>query len=69
MLKVLSYLGRNPKIGYTILTLFFFFFFGHIEQHGELPQPGTEPEPPALEARILTTGPPGGSGHFNSYSK
>lgn len=67
MLKVLSYLGRNPQIGYTTLTLF--FFFGHIEQHGELPQPGTEPEPPALEARILTIGPPGGSGHFNSCSK
>ena len=38
-----------------------FWFFGH-EACGNLsPQPGIEPTPPALESKVLTTGPPGKS--------
>ena len=41
--------------------MFFFFFFGH-EACGILaPQPGMEPTAPALEGKVLTTGPPGKS--------
>ena len=36
----------------------FLFFFGRTAQHAELPQPGIEPTPPAVEDRGLTTGPP-----------
>ena len=40
---------------------FMFWFFGH-EACGILtPQPGIEPAPPALEGKVLTTGPPGKS--------
>ena len=31
---------------------------------GDLPHPGTEPTPPALESEVLTTGPPGKSLFF-----
>ena len=42
-----------------------FWFFGP-EAGGILaPQPGIEPTPPALEGKVLTTGPPGKS--LNSY--
>ena len=43
----------------------FFFFWLHCLACGILvPWPGIEPEPPALECRVLTTGPPGNL--FNS---
>ena len=39
-----------------------FFFLATLQHVGSrLPQPGTEPEPPTLESRVLTTGPPGES--------
>ena len=41
-----------------------FWYFGH-EACGILaPQPGIEPTPPALEGKVLTTGPPGKSLFF-----
>ena len=46
-----------------MLLLFFyvFWFFGR-KAHGFLaPRPGIEPAPPALEGKVLTTGPPGKS--------
>ena len=43
------------------MLLFTLLCFGR-EVHGILdPQQGTEPAPPALECKILTTGPPGKS--------
>ena len=43
------------------LLLFYVLVFGH-EACGILaPQPGTEPTTPALEGKVLTTGPPGKS--------
>ena len=40
-----------------------FWFFGR-KSYGILaPQPGTEPASPALEGKVLTTGPPGKSRH------
>ena len=40
---------------------FMFWFFGR-EACGMLaPRPGIEPTPPALEGKVLTTGPPGKS--------
>ena len=48
-------------IGYNIASVPYFGFFGY-EACGVLaPQPGTEPAPPALEGKVLTTGPPGKS--------
>ena len=46
-----------------------FWLFGH-EARGILaPQPATEPAPPALEGKVLITGPPGKSLNFlNSYN-
>ena len=45
----------------TILFLFYVLVFG-LEACGILaPQPGIEPTPPALEGKVLTTGPPGKS--------
>ena len=39
-----------------------FFFLGALQHVGSrLPQPRTEPEPPTLEGRVLTTGPLGES--------
>ena len=41
-----------------------FWLSGH-EACGILaPQPGIEPSPPALEGKVLTTGPPGKSLHY-----
>ena len=37
----------------ALSLFFFFFFFGCTIQHAELPQPGTEPMAPAVEARSL----------------
>ena len=65
---------------WTIFKVFieFFFFFYNIAsvlcvaflaaRHGGIldPQPGTEPVPPALEGKILTTGPPGKVSIFKS---
>ena len=46
----------------TILLLFYVFWFFGPEACGILaPRPGIEPAPPALEGRVLTTGPPGKS--------
>ena len=46
-----------------------FWFFGH-EACGILaPRPGIEPASPALEGRLLTTGPPGKSRDFLKKSK
>ena len=43
-----------------ILLLSYVLLFGGHEAYGILvPQPGIEPAPPALEGKILTTGPPG----------
>ena len=45
----------------TILLRFMFWFFGR-EACGILaPQPGIEPAPPALQGKVLTTGPSGKS--------
>ena len=55
----------------TILLLFFILFFG-CEACGILaPQPGMEPAPPALEGKVLTTGPPAKSpaSCFNTENK
>ena len=38
-----------------------FVFFGHEACESSAPRPGIEPRPPALEGRVLTTGPPGKS--------
>ena len=38
-----------------------FFFLGHTMGHVEVPWPGIEPKPPALQGRFLTTGLPGKS--------
>ena len=51
---------------FFLLFVFFFlinFFFGCTVQHvGTLvPPPGIKPAPHAVEARVLTTGPPGKS--------
>ena len=35
-----------------------FGIFGH-KACGKAPQPGIEPAPPALEHKVLSTGPPG----------
>ena len=53
----------------TILLLFYVFgFFGH-EACGILaPWPGIEPIPPALEGKVLATGPPGKSCNLLSIS-
>ena len=49
------------EICYNIASVFMFWFFGH-KPYGILsPQPGIEPAPPALEGKVLTTGPPGKS--------
>ena len=46
----------------TILLLFYVFWFFDCEACGILaPHPGIEPTPPALEGKVLTTGPPGKS--------
>ena len=43
-----------------------YWFFGY-KAHGILaPQPGMKPAPPALEGKVLTTGPPGKS-QFSMY--
>ena len=45
-----------------------FLFFSGPEACGILaPQPGIEPAPPALEGKILTTGPPGKSPKLLEY--
>ena len=38
---------------------FMFWFFGHKACGILAPQPGIKPTPPALEGKVLTTGPPG----------
>ena len=38
---------------------FMFWFFGCEACGISAPQPGMEPTPPALEVKVLTTGPPG----------
>ena len=38
-----------------------FRFFGRKARGISAPQPGIEPAPPALEGKVLTTGPPGKS--------
>ena len=68
VLKVLFYLGRNPKIGYTILTGFF-FFLATLSSMGNFPNQGQNLSPLHWKHGTLTTRPPGESGHFNSCSK
>ena len=42
-----------------LISAYLNFLGGPCHKHvGLVPQPGIEPTPPALEARILTTGPP-----------
>ena len=41
-----------------------FWFFGHKACGILAPQPGIKPTPPALEGKVLTTGPPGKSQTF-----
>ena len=45
----------------TILLLFYFLDFGSQARGILAPPPGMEPAPPALEPKVLTTGPPGKS--------
>ena len=45
---------------------FMFWFFGHKACGILAPQPGIKPTPPALEGKVLTTGPPGKSLTFYS---
>ena len=40
---------------------FFLFLFGHKACGILVPQPGIKPATPALEGKVLTTGPPGKS--------
>ena len=52
----------------TILLLFYGVFFGFFGRQacGILaPWPGIEPAPPALEGKVLTTGPPGKALHVS----
>ena len=52
----------------VLLLLFMFWFFGPKASCGVLaPQPGIEPEPPALEGEVLTTGPPEKSPTLGSF--
>ena len=52
----------------TVLLLFYVLaFFGHEARGILVPQPGIEPTPPALEGKILTTGPPGRSLSYMVY--
>ena len=51
----------SSGVQHLLCDFFLFFFFGHTTWHAKLPGPGIEPEPPAVEARVLTTGPPGKS--------
>ena len=51
-------------ICYSVASALYFVFFGQ-EACGVLPQPGIKPTPPALEGKVLTTGPPGKS-HMGS---
>ena len=61
---------------YNIFIDHFFNFWLHSTTHGTLvPQLGIDSMPPALEGRVLTTGPPGKSwlttylsGFFDTYS-
>ena len=45
----------------TLLLFHVLFFFGYEACEVLTPQPGTAPAPPALESKVLTTGPPGKS--------
>ena len=45
----------------TLLLFYVFWFFGREACGVSAPWPGVEPAPPALEGKVLTTGPPGKS--------
>ena len=48
-------------IEFVIISFLFYIFgfFGHKACWILAPQPGIKPTPPALEGKVLTTGPPG----------
>jgi len=47
------------KVFIEFVTILFLFYVGHEACGIIAPQPGIEPAPPALEGKVLTTGPPG----------
>ena len=49
------------KVFIEFVTILFLFYVGHEACGIIAPQPGIEPAPPALEGKVLTTGPPGKS--------
>ena len=63
--KKLSNLGRYIlKLFYYSYHYFIYFYFLAVPREILVPQPGTEPVPPAVEVQILTTRPPGSSLNF-----
>ena len=59
-----------PHCGGVFLKDFFFLMWVILKVFIEFaPGPGIKPEPPALEGKVLTTGPPGKSPHcsFNLH--
>ena len=57
-------MGHSVKSLLSVLqySLCFMFWFSGHESYGILAQqPGVEPEPPALEGKVLSTGQPGKS--------
>ena len=56
--NLLSSLNQDALVGrifgfLVFVFVFFFFFFDHTAWHVELPWPGIEPVPPAVEAQSL----------------
>ena len=49
-----------------ILLLFYVLVLGHKACGISSPQPGIEPGPPALEGKVLTTGPQASAGGWDS---
>ena len=49
------------KVFTEFITILFLFDIGHEAWGIIAPWPGIEPVPPALEGKVLTTGPPGKS--------
>ena len=52
-----------------MMNLFFCFWSHHVARRILVPRPGIQPVPPAVEAGVLTTGPPGRSLWWTSSSK
>ena len=61
----------NFRVPCNFFFLTFFFLAMHVGPFAcgtLIPRPGIEPAPPALEAQVLTTGPPGKSLEFLAIS-